>query len=142
MECWEPSQHSLIDRHRESKKNTCRGGRSYYFLSPTQLPRRPVIRPPFQTHIQSVNSLSHSATPSVRTSVCYFQRFSFSHCVDKARYTLSIRNEPFTFPQVTQRCNTLRNYASCRSADFNLLITFSSQHPTSFMTAYDLEAQR
>jgi hypothetical protein len=26
--CWEPSQQSLIDRHRETKKNLCRDGRS------------------------------------------------------------------------------------------------------------------
>ena len=27
-EFWEPSEHSLIDRHRETKQNLCRDGRS------------------------------------------------------------------------------------------------------------------
>ena len=28
LESWEPSQHSLIDRHRETKQNLCGDGRS------------------------------------------------------------------------------------------------------------------
>ena len=109
----------------------------YYFFPFTQLPRRPVIHPPIQTHIesvsqsvsqlasQSVNSLIHVATPSVTMSLSYFPRFSFSHYVDKSRYARCIRNELFTFPIVSQRCNALRNYARRRGTDCNLLTTSS-----------------
>jgi hypothetical protein len=99
--------------------------------------------PNLNTHSisQSVNSLIHSATLSVTTSLSYFPRFYFSHYVDKSRYARRIRNELFTFPRVPQRCNALRNYSSCRDTDCNLLITLSFQHLTAFLAACDLKVE-
>ena len=94
-----------------------------------------------QSVSQSVNSLIHAAIASVTTSFSYFPRFSFSHYVDKSRYARRIRNELFTFPRVARRCNALRNYASCRGRDCNILTTFSFQHPTSFLAARDLKVE-